>query len=219
MPGTLELPATTVSPQEKLIDEKQVQAPAMTSKVPFKVSKVTLDGVHSYPATTFRPLLSQLEGREVSLAQVNAVADAITQRYRAAGFLLVRTFVPAQRIDNGELHLQVVEGRVNSVKVNGASNRAIDAYARNIGNEVPLKGETLERNLLLMNDLPGYEARGVLSASPAHEGSDLNVQTERRRWEGFVGADKRSLTQSCDFGSRRRHLSHLLPSPSGRVPI
>lgn len=191
MPGSLELPATTVSPQENLVEDQQPQPPVMTSQVPFKVSNVILDGVHSYPAAAFKPLLSQLEGREVTLVQVNAVADAITQRYRAAGFILVRTFVPAQRVDNGELHLQVIEGRVNSVNVDGASNRAIDAYAKNINDEVPLKGATLERNLLLMNDLPGYEARGILSASPVREGSDLNVQAERRRWEGFVGADNR----------------------------
>ena len=191
MPGSLELPATTISPQEKLVEDQQAQTPVMSSNVPFKVNKVILDGVHSYPAATFKPLLSQLEGHEITLAQVNVVADAITQRYRAAGFILVRTFVPAQRIDKGELHLQVIEGRVNSVKVDGTSNRAINHYAKNINDEVPLKGETLERNLLLINDLPGYEARGVLSASPVREGSDLNLQTERRRWEGFVGADNR----------------------------
>jgi hemolysin activation/secretion protein len=190
MPGTLELPASTVTPQDKLVEE-QAQTPAMSSNVPFKVNKVILDGVHSYPRSTFEPLLAQLEGRVVSLAQVNAVVDVITQRYRAAGFLLVRTFVPAQRIEKGELHLQVIEGRVNSVNVEGTTNRAINNYAKNISNEVPLRGETLERNLLLMNDLPGYEARGMLSASPKVEGSDLNVQTERRRWEGFVGADNR----------------------------
>lgn len=190
MPGTLQLPSSTVTPQEPLVQDP-VQAPAMTGSQPFKVSKVILDGVKSYPQATFRPLVQPLEGRQVTLAQVNAVADAITQRYRAAGFVLVRTFVPAQRLTNGELHLQVIEGRVNTVKIDGQSNRAVDRYAENISKEVPLKGETLERNLLLMNDLPGYEARGVLSASPAVAGTDLNVKTERRRWEGFVGADNR----------------------------
>lgn len=191
MPGTLELPASTVTPQHPLVDHQQAQTPALRSSAPFKVNKVILEGVHSFSENSFKPLLAQLEGRQVTLAQVNAVADAITQRYRHAGFALIRTFVPAQRIDNGELHLRVFEGRVNTVKIEGADNRAVSAYAQNIQKEAPLKGETLERNLLLMNDLPGYEARGTLAASPVLAGTDLNVQTERRRWEGFIGADNR----------------------------
>ncbi|PWU30833.1 ShlB/FhaC/HecB family hemolysin secretion/activation protein [Pseudomonas sp. RW407] len=192
MPGTLEMAPGTVSPQGPLIDaDKTPQMPATNSR-PFLVREVVLEGSTSYPPSTFRPLLATLEGRKVTLAEVNAVAAKITRRYREAGFPLVRTFVPVQRLDEGVLRLRVVEGRINQVEIQGESSRAMRAYAENIRQEAPLKRSTLERNLLLMNDLPGNQVHGTLSASPVREGTDLTADnSEFKRWDGFIGADNR----------------------------
>ncbi|MFZ0155715.1 ShlB/FhaC/HecB family hemolysin secretion/activation protein [Pseudomonas sp.] len=191
MPGSLELSPTRVTPP---VAEPQVPVqprPMAPSSARFKVTKVLLDGANHYPQGTFAALLKRLEGREVKLNDVNAVADEITRRYREDGFLLVRTFVPAQKLNNGQLHLQVVEGKVNQVKVNGPSNKAVEGYAENIRQEAPLTGKTLERNLLLMNDLSGLDSRAVLSPSSVGPGTDLDVSNELRRWEGFFGFDNR----------------------------
>ncbi|KJK08127.1 MULTISPECIES: ShlB/FhaC/HecB family hemolysin secretion/activation protein [Pseudomonas] len=191
MPGSLELSPTRVTPP---VAEPQVPVqprPMAPSSARFKVTKVLLDGANHYPQGTFAALLKRLEGREVNLNDVNAVADEITRRYREDGFLLVRTFVPAQKLNNGQLHLQVVEGKVNQVKVNGPSNKAVEGYAENIRQEAPLTGKTLERNLLLMNDLSGLDSRAVLSPSSVGPGTDLDVSNELRRWEGFFGFDNR----------------------------
>lgn len=191
MPGSLELSPTRVTPP---VAEPQVPVqprPMAPSSARFKVTKVLLDGANHYPQGTFAALLKRLEGREVNLNDVNAVADEITRRYREDGFLLVRTFVPAQKLNNGQLHLQVVEGKVNQVKVNGLSNKAVEGYAENIRQEAPLTGKTLERNLLLMNDLSGLDSRAVLSPSSVGPGTDLDVSNELRRWEGFFGFDNR----------------------------
>ncbi|MCY1503556.1 Heme/hemopexin transporter protein HuxB [compost metagenome] len=191
MPGTLELESTRVQPDQELFEEPRLQPPGPTAATPFQVNKITLVGVSAYPPETFQPLLARLEGRKVTLAEVNAVAEDITRHYRKDGYLLARTFAPVQQVEQGQLTLKVIEGRVNEVHVDGDSNSRIEGYARNIREEVPLKGETLERNLLLMNDLSGYDARGVLSASPVQEGTDLSVGSELRKWEGFVGFDNR----------------------------
>lgn len=191
MPGSLELSPTRVTPP---VAEPQVPVqprPMAPSSARFKVTKVLLDGANHYPQGTFAALLKRLEGREVNLNDVNAVADEITRRYREDGFLLVRTFVPAQKLNNGQLHLQVVEGKVNQVKVNGPSNKAVEGYAENIRQEAPLTGKTLERNLLLMNDLSGLDSRAVLSPSSVGPGTDLDVSNELRRGEGFFGFDNR----------------------------
>ncbi|CAD5108943.1 ShlB/FhaC/HecB family hemolysin secretion/activation protein [Zestomonas carbonaria] len=191
MPGSLEVEATRIQPDQPLYEEPRLQPPGPTATTPFAVSRITLVGVTVYPPETFRPLLARLEGRKVTLAEVNAVADEITQHYRKDGYLLVRTFAPAQQVNEGRLTLKVIEGRVNDVHIDGPSNKRIDGYAENIRKEAPLKGETLERNLLLMNDLSGYDAHGTLSASPVLEGTDLGVGTELRKWEGFFGFDNR----------------------------
>ncbi len=170
MPGTLELPDTVITPET---EPQELQA---FPSARFSVNKVILVGASSYPAGTFDAVLKRLEGHSVNLAEVHAVADTITARYRQAGFLLAKTIVPAQRLEGGNLVLQVFEGKVNQVTFSGPSNKALGRYADNIRQETPPTSKTIERNLLLMNDVSGNDSRGTLQASPVESGTDLIVE-------------------------------------------
>lgn len=185
MPGTLELPDSVVTPEPT---PPELEALPSTR---FPVGRVTLVGASSYPPGTFDAVLKRLEGHTVNLAEVHAVADTITARYRQAGFLLARTFVPAQRLEGGNLVLQVFEGKVNQVSFTGPSNKALERYADNIRQETPPTSKTIERNLLLMNDVSGNDSRGTLQASPVESGTDLLVENALRKYEGFFGFDNR----------------------------
>lgn len=185
MPGTLELPDTVVTPEP---EPQELQA---FPSARFPVSKVTLVGASSYPPGTFDAVFKRLEGHSVNLAEVHAVADTITARYRQAGFLLAKTIVPAQRLEGGNLVLQVFEGKVNQVTFSGPSNKALERYADNIRQEIPPTSKTIERNLLLMNDVSGNDSRGTLQASPVESGTDLIVENALRKYEGFFGFDNR----------------------------
>jgi hemolysin activation/secretion protein len=189
MPETLQLPETSVTPQREEMPAEMTALPADMPR--FKVNKVTLIGATSYPAGTFNPVLVRLEGNRVNLAEINAVVDTITQRYRKAGFLLAKAFVPQQRLEGGNLTIQVFEGKINQVAFSGPSNQALERYADNIRQEVPPTSATLERNLLLMNDLSGNDSRGTLKASPLEAGTDLAVANTQRKYEGFIGFDNR----------------------------
>ncbi|RWU17213.1 ShlB/FhaC/HecB family hemolysin secretion/activation protein [Pseudomonas alkylphenolica] len=189
MPETLQLPATSVTPQ---LEEMPREMTALPADMPrFKVNKVTLIGVTSYPPGTFNPVVARLEGNRVNLGEINAVIDTITQRYRKAGFLLAKAFVPQQRLEGGNLTIQVFEGKINQVAFSGPSNQALERYADNIRQEVPPTSATLERNLLLMNDVSGNDSRGTLKASPVEAGTDLAVENTQRKYEGFIGFDNR----------------------------
>ncbi|MCC8405285.1 hypothetical protein LJ655_26055 [Paraburkholderia sp. MMS20-SJTN17] len=158
----------------------------------FEVSKVTLHGVTRYPDETFAPLLRSLANRPVTLADVNAVAAQITARYREDGYVLVRTIVPAQRIEAGELVLEVIEGKLNQAEVKGHESRAMRRYIDRLLSEAPLTGATLERYILLTNDLPGNNVSAVLAPSPSVPGTDIQLNNEFHRWDAFVGVDNRS---------------------------
>lgn len=185
MPGTLELPDSVVTPEPT---PPELEALPSTR---FPVGRVTLVGASSYPPGTFDAVLKRLEGHTVNLAEVHAVADTITARYRQAGFLLARTIVPAQRLEGGNLVLQVFEGKVNQVSFTGPSNKALERYADNIRQETPPTSKTIERNLLLMNDISGNDSRGTLQASPVESGTELLVENALRKYEGFFGFDNR----------------------------
>lgn len=186
MPGNLEMPETIItSPAQK---PEELEALPSTR---FLVNKVTLTGATSYPAGTFDQVLKSLEGHQVNLADIQAVTDAITARYRKAGFLLAKTYVPQQRLEGGNLVLQVFEGKVNEVTFSGPTNNALERYADNIRKETPPTSKTIERNLLLMNDVSGNDSRGTLMASPVESGTDLAVENTQCKYEGFFGFDNR----------------------------
>jgi len=187
MPGTLELPESVITP-ELQPEPQELEALPSTR---FLVSKVTLEGASSYPPGTFSAVLQRLEGHRVTLGEIQAVADTITQRYRKAGFLLAKTYIPQQRLEGGKLVLRVFEGKVNQVSFQGPSNKALERYAENIRQEVPPTSATIERNLLLMNDVSGNDSRGTLQASPVENGTDLAVENTLRKYEGFFGFDNR----------------------------
>jgi hemolysin activation/secretion protein len=96
-------------------------------------------------------------GRTVSQADLVAIAGAISDRYREAGYHLTRAIVPPQDIADGRVRIQVIEGRIVDVVLKG--ERAAQFGARRLLEPVVAEGvsrrATLERQLLLVNDLPG----------------------------------------------------------------
>jgi hemolysin activation/secretion protein len=153
--------------------------PRAVDEIRFKVVDIRVEGATTLKPESFRPLYEKLIGKEVSLGDVFDVADGIEKQYRAAGYLLVRAYVPPQHVNDGIFTIRVVEGFVNGTSVEGGNARTqslIKAYMDPIVREKPLRSATIERSLLLANNIPGVTATGVLSPSPNVAGAaDLVV--------------------------------------------
>jgi hemolysin activation/secretion protein len=97
------------------------------------------------------------------------------------------------------VRLSVVEGFVYGVNVDledGAraetesSLSLIRAHAAKISNGYALNIRDLEREMLLINDLPGVSARGVLAPSAEHVGAaNLTILISRDPYEAVLGVD------------------------------
>jgi len=138
-------------------------------------------------------LYEHLLATEVSLADVYAIADAITDKYKADGYVLSRAFVPAQPVPFGSVRIQVIEGYVDRIVMRGevkGLRSLIQAYAEKITALRPLQVADLERYILLMNDLPGVTARTALNPSPeSPEAYDLIITLEHAFVDGFAHTD------------------------------
>ncbi len=119
--------------------------------------KVSLTGAraisHADIVRAYQPYL----GKKVSQADLAAIASAVSDLYRAAGFHLSRAIVPPQDIKAGHVRLQVVEGGIAEVafKGEGAEQFGIRALLGPVLAEQPSRLPTLERQLLLINGRPG----------------------------------------------------------------
>src|SRR6185369_4852648 len=132
---------------------------------------------------------------DITLADILNIADQIEAEYRAHGYLLVRAYVPPQRVANGLFTINVVEGYLANVTVQGGDDDVrsqIHGYLRPATSARPLTVEAIERGLLLTNDLPGITASGVLKPSPDTPGaSDLVVDVAQPWVTGGLAVDNR----------------------------
>lgn len=122
-----------------------------------------LGAVHISGATTFSmaQLASDYEpylATVVDDARLKEIVARITARYHAAGYPLAFAMLPAQNVRAGVIQINVIEGRVHAVDIEGAGNnkRTLEAIAAPLLDEKPLRTATLERVLGLIRDLPGF---------------------------------------------------------------
>ena len=169
--------------------------PRAVDEVHFKLTGIMITGATTIPPNDFRPLWADKIGKDITLADILNVADQIEAAYRARGYLLVRAYVPPQRVANGVFTINVVEGYLANVTVQGGDDdvRAqIHSYLRPATAARPLTSPTIERGLLLTNDIPGITATGVLRPSPDTPGaSDLVVDVAQPWITGGVAVDDR----------------------------
>jgi len=174
-------------------------APANADQITFNLKNIEIEGVSAYNEADLSSLYAGSLGETISLADVYAIANDLTNKYRNEGYILTQVVVPPQTINTGNVKLRVVEGFVDRVVVDGEGNQQeldlIQSYANRISAGDALNLGSLEKYLLLINDLPGVTARSVLSPSPTQSGaSDLRIIVSRKDYDGFLGAD--------NFGSR-----------------
>jgi hemolysin activation/secretion protein len=161
----------------------------------FLLKQIELEGVTVYPAGAFAEDHAPLLGKEISLADLYRLADRMTARYRNDGYLLSQFIVPEQKVTDGIARLRAVEGFVGAVRLQGVENDQrglVAALAEDIRASRPLRAEVLERQMLLINDLPGVFARAILAPSPDTFGAaDLTIQFSQRQVAGGLSANNR----------------------------
>lgn len=174
---------------------KRAPVPRAADELTFTLGDIVITGATVYSPESLRPLYQSLIGHEVKLADIIAVAEAIEAKYHQAGYLLTRAYVPPQRVGNGVFTLSVVEGFVKAVDVEGggaAAQGMIKAYLQPVLAARPLDVSTMERALLLANDIPGVVASGLLRPSPDEPGaSDLVVTLTQTPFSGGFATDNR----------------------------
>jgi len=142
-------------------------APSGAENVKIIVGEISVDGGFD-PVAQDSSVLLPKAGSEVTLADVYAAAAAVQQAYLAAGYPLVRVFVPVQDLDpqNAKISLKVVSGFVGKVETGSLDPKVRKVIARFltplVGKE-PLTAAALERAVLLAGDVSGVQLSSALS--------------------------------------------------------
>lgn len=152
---------------------------------------LTIDGVTAYPLKDLAPLYADQLTREVTMADLARIAQAITDKYRADGYFLARATIPPQN-GSGIVRLRVYEGYISEVKVDGGAAPAVRRMLDGLTDSQPLRLSELDRRLTLAADLPGVRLKSQLEPvmdDPARH--LLAVKADVRRLTASIYADNR----------------------------
>lgn len=153
--------------------------PRAVEELSFEIKDIRIVGSTVYTPDQLRPTYAALLGHSVHLSDIVGIADKIEGKYRTDGYVLTRAFVPPQSVSNGVFQINVVEGYVEAVSVEGGDESTRDrvrAIVAPVTASRPLQLKVIESALLRANQLPGTGAAGLLRPSPTTPGaSDLAV--------------------------------------------
>jgi len=170
-------------------------APANADQIKFVLRDVTIEGATIYSTEQLREFYAGLINTEVTLARLFEIASQIQQKYRAHGYLLARVIVPPQTVSDGVFRLQVIEGFIDRVRIEGdigPVRERVQRYLNKIaerdptsGKPLPLREQDAERYLLLADDIPGISVFGVLQRGSELGASELVVRAERKWLDAY----------------------------------
>lgn len=162
------------------------------NKISFVLKKINLKGIHVFTEKQLLPLYQDKLNKKITVTELQAIADKITQFYHANHYILSQAILVPQKIKDGIVTIQVLEGYVAHINVIGMPRRAkelIQAMGDHVLKSSPLRSEVLEENLLLINDLPGVSVKAVLEPSKTPGAADINLVAQTVPVNGFLSYD------------------------------
>ncbi|MEM7816979.1 MAG: POTRA domain-containing protein, partial [Candidatus Aenigmatarchaeota archaeon] len=100
------------APIEEVPKEEPTKQP-ITQKVLIK--KIVVEGITLVSKKEIEKITSQFENKELTLEEMQKIADLITDLYRKKGYATSRAYLPPQTIKDGILNIKVVEGKVGKI--------------------------------------------------------------------------------------------------------
>jgi hemolysin activation/secretion protein len=188
-------------------------APAVAAgpTVSFTLADVTIVGADSIDKEQLAAIWQPSRGKTVTNRDIAAMGTAIAQSYADAGYELVSVQVPDQTYAGGKAVIVVTEGHVGAITIEGNTADSditlLKNYAARIVADRPLHKATLERYILLMNDIPGLKVGSrfeALAGDPGGVRLVLSIIQKQFEWGAQVnnlGTNALGNTQATLVGA------------------
>ena len=186
-------------PQQLPVQGKESErTPLIDSGVRVAVKGFTFSGYEGLATEgELQSIVSASFGKTLSFGELQAEADKVTAFLKKKGWFLARAYLPKQDVTSGIIEIVITQGKSDgtiSIKTD-KSGRVYTCILHNIVKPAVLPGQPinekrLERSVLLMNDLPGINARASLAPGRASGSSGVQVNfTEGPLLKGVLWGD------------------------------
>lgn len=208
---------TTTSPQTGTTPRVSKDLGATRQDVAsFEVSGFEFMGHTLLSNEELQAIVTPYMGQRLDIDQLKKIADIVGERYRDAGWM-VRVFLPKQDITNGVVKLQIVEAKFGTTVLQGVQNRVTSAFLSSAIKNAQTSGEhistrSIDRALLLLNDIPGLVVAGnLIQGQQAGETNLLLGVDNGPATVGNVSVD--------NYGSRSTGTERVLASLNINSPL
>ncbi|MGH8217748.1 MAG: ShlB/FhaC/HecB family hemolysin secretion/activation protein [Steroidobacteraceae bacterium] len=175
----------------------------------FRLERVTDLPKYGIRVAEARKVLEQAIAKQpaqgYTINQLQAIAGRVADYYHKKGLVLAQAFVPAQKIVNGTVVVEVLVGTLRTVKVQGNkwySNRTLMRPFRGLIDR-PVDKDDVESALLTVTGYPGVSAFGVLGAGRELGTTDLTLRVESEKRVGLdVSVDNEGVAVSGQYRSQ-----------------
>ena len=141
------------------------------------------------PEEGLEEITSSLKNREITAAELDAALNELTKYAREKGYPAAIAYIPEQTARGGNLLIRFEPGRFGSIKLESEGSLKESAAHRPLaglksGNII--EAGSLEQSLRNLNDIPGLEARAVISPGAEQGTSDLTVKLKAKAPNTYV---------------------------------
>lgn len=156
---------------------------------PVAITQVVVEGCTVIPNTDWERQLGALPKSGLTLAHMQALAHQVQRAVQEAGRPYAVAYLPPQDLSAGTLLIRVLEGRYGQVTSQGPLASDAAGWMGPLKPGTPI-GPELERQMLLLSELPGVRALATLSPGASVGDADLSVDVQSdRRWGGSMQLD------------------------------
>jgi hemolysin activation/secretion protein len=151
--------------------------------IPVTISNVAFNNLKGATPADLEPAWKPFAGKPQPVAVICEIRDAAATILRNKGYLAA-VQVPTQRIENGEIRLEVLYARVTAIRARGETRGAekkLEEYLGRLSEDEVFDRYRAERYLLLARDLPGYDVQLTLKPAGTAPGDLLGEVTVVRR--------------------------------------
>lgn len=158
------------------------KSPVKTKKISkaeqtfFVLRGVNITGGKSLTEQEKRAPFNAFIGKKISVLKFQQLVNQLNETYLRKGLILSHAFIPPHEASNGIVKVVLVEGYLKTLYLKGNAGPGIKTKARKLLQQAlqqkPLKNDTLEHALLMINKIPGISAKSMISP---HEKEELSA--------------------------------------------
>ena len=144
----------------------------------FFLNDVQFEGNTLLPPDLLSQIVAPYKGRQTSLDELSELVDKVNQQYWDRGYLTSQAVIPPQDVSYGTLKIQIFEGRLGKVNLEGNrfTRSGVIMKRLNLEEGQVINFSNLEENLNRINNQNRFKVRAALSPGANTGESDITLK-------------------------------------------